>query len=100
MNMSDLASLARARSRFGRGAHQCHAADRGDVELEALAAAQSRGAYHFYLGQLFVPVADSVDGFCAKEYAPPEFTDSELTGLRHAIKYIGSSRADMPGGER
>lgn len=98
--MSDLTSLAGARSRFARGQHQCHATDRSDVELEALAAAQSGGTHHFHLGQLVVPVADAVNGFCAEADVAPEFTDSQLRGRRHATKYIGFNREDTPGDAR
>ena len=100
MSMSDLASLAGARSRLARGANQCHAADRGDVELEALATAQPWRTHHLYLGKLVVPATDTVNGFRAEEYAPPEFTDSELSGRRHAAKYIGSRPEGMPGAKR
>lgn len=98
--MSDLASLGGASSRFPGHLHQCHATDLGYVELEALTAAQPRRAHHFHLGKLIVPVAHTVNGFRAEENATPAFTDSELRGRRHATKYIGSSREDMPGDDR
>jgi hypothetical protein len=91
MNMSDLAAFAGTTSRFARREHQCHVADSGDVELEALATAQARSPHHFHFGQLVVPVADAVDGLCAEQDAAPELADSELRGRAHATKYSPSS---------
>ena len=71
-------AFQRASSRFGRCRYDCHAADHGDVELKALATAQPRGVYHLHFGQLVVPVADTVDGFCSEADSAPELTDSEL----------------------
>jgi hypothetical protein len=100
MNMCYLASVAGARSRFGRPDHQRHVANSGDVELEALATAQPWSPHYFYFGQLVVPVADTVDGLCAEEDPAPEFADSELCRRRHATKYSPSSPDQVAGEER
>jgi hypothetical protein len=99
MNMNDLASLPGGSSFPGRQ-HQCHAPDRGDVELEALAPVQPRCSHHFHLGQLIVPIADTVDGLRAEDDVAPVFTDFELRGRRHATKYIASVTEDVLGGNR
>ena len=93
-------AFQRASSRFGRCRYDCHAADHGDVELKALATAQPRGVYHLHFGQLVVPVADTVDGFCSEADSAPELTDSELRGGRHATKYIPSKLDTVTGIDR
>jgi len=97
MTMRDLPSFAGARSRFDRCRHDGHAADRGDVELEALDTTQPRSAHDLHLGQLVVPVTDAVDGLDSKTDSAPEFTDFELRGGGHAAKYIAPSPRNAPG---
>jgi hypothetical protein len=84
MNMRDLASLAGGTTRVvGRRHDQCHAANRGDVEFETLAAAQTGRTHHLDLGQLVVPVANSVDGLGTENLPAPEFPDREFRGSRN-----------------
>lgn len=99
MKVGDLA-IPGTSSRFGRCDHDRHAADRGDVELEALATAQPRSVYHLHFGQLVVPVADAVDGLGSKPDSAPEFTNSELCGGRHVTKYIAPGVETVTGVDR
>jgi len=100
LSMRDLPSFAGARSRVDRCRHDFHATDGGDVELDALATTQPRSAHDLHLGQLVVPVADTVDGLRSETHAAPEFTDFELRGGRHAAKYIAPSPRNVPGVDR
>ena len=84
-----------------RRRHHGHAADRRDNELDALARAEPRSAHDLNLGQLVVVVADAVHGLRAKDFAPPEFTDSEFHGLFSALNVpIAASSEDTRGLER
>ena len=85
MNMRNLASIARS---TGRLDDHRHAPDCRHVELETLAAPQSRSLYDLDFGQLVVPVADAVDRFRAQKDAAPEFTGFEFRGCDNWAKYI------------
>jgi hypothetical protein len=100
MKVGDLTTFPGGSSRVGRCDDHCHVADRGDVELEALSTAQPRSVHYLHLGELVVPIADTVDGFRAEPDSASEFTDSELSGRRHVTKDIASGLLKLTGVDR
>ncbi len=88
MNSRLLAPIAGRIGRVHRPDHDRHAADRGQVELEALSPSQSGSLDDLDLGELFVVGADTVNGLCAEQNATSELPDLELRGHRDEAKYI------------
>lgn len=81
--MRGLASLAGRTRRIRWRRYQGHAADRRNVEVEALAGPQPGSLDDLDLGQLIGPAADAVDGLAAKVDPAPDFPDPEFRSSRY-----------------
>ena len=83
MNPRVLAPLAGRIDRVHRADDDRHAADGGQVELEALSTPQSRSLDDLDLRELVVPGADAVDRLGPELNATSEFPDLELCSHRN-----------------
>jgi GT2 family glycosyltransferase len=91
-----LDSLAGRTGAIGRPGHNGHLTDRGEVELESLSTLQAGSPDDLDLGQLVVPVADTVDSLGAELHAASEFTNPELTPQRDGAKYMPAPPRTRP----